>query len=413
MGETLALNGGEKVRTSPFPPRVVFGEEEVRLTAEAIRSQSLFCWSGRFVDEFQTGFASLYGVRHAVASTSGTAAIHVAVGAVDPNPGDEIITAPITDLGSVVPILLQNAVPVFADIDDSYNMDPEDVERKITSRTRAIIAVHLFGNACDMDALADIARRRGIMLIEDCSQAHVTRYRRRYLGTIGHIGCFSLQQSKHMTTGDGGMTITNDDALWERMQLFADKGYQRRGYGPRAYAFLAPCYRMNQQTAAVGIPQLGRVRDRVLRRMKLGRLLTGALQDIPGLEPAPETEGSEHSYWSYPVRVLDWQAATFAQALSAEGVPAGAGYIGNPIFVCAECCASKVTYGDSHFPFGSPYTDTDIEYDAGLCPRAQQALDHMVNLGLHEGYTESDIQDMADAVAKVARLLPRGVEGTA
>ena len=410
MGQTLALDGGTRVRDEPFPRRVVFGDDEVRLVSEAIRSQDLFGWSGRFVDEFQQGFAALYGARHAVASTSGTAAIHVAVGAVDPNPGDEIITAPITDLGSVVPILLQNAVPVFADTDDSYNMDPADVERKITSRTRAIIAVHLFGNACDMDALADIADRHGVMLIEDCSQAHVTKYRGRFLGTIGQIGCFSLQQSKHLTTGDGGMTITDDEALWERMQLFADKGYQRRGYGPRAYAFLAPCYRMNEQTAAVGIPQLDRVRDRVTRRMSLGRQLTAALQDVPGLLPAPVTDGSEHSYWSYPIRVVDWQAATFARALSAEGVPAGAAYIGNPIFVCAECCASKITYGDSQFPFGSPYTDRDIEYDASLCPTAQDALDHMVTVGLHEGYSESDVRDMAEAIAKVARLLPRDGE---
>jgi len=405
--EMLAIHGGPKTRTQPFPRRTPFGEEEVAMVTEAVRSQNLFIWSGRFVHEFEEKFAAFYGVPHAVASTSGTAAIHAAVGAVNPNPGDEIITAPITDLGTVIPILLQNAVPIFADIDDTFNIDPEDVERKITPRTRAIIAVHLFGNACNMDALLDIARRRDLVLIEDCSQAHATQYKGRWLGTIGDIGCFSLQQSKHMTTGDGGMTITSNDALAERMHLFVDKGYRRKGYGPRAYAFLAPCYRMNEQTAAVGIPQLKRVRDRGVRRMHLGRRLAERLADIDGIRCAPTTPGSEHSFWLFPIVVEGWSAAEFAKAVSAEGVPAGAGYIGKPIFQCAECCSNHVTYGDSAFPFASPYVDRDLRYDETTCPRASQGLGQLVTLHLHEQYSDADVDDMAAAVRKVARLLPR------
>jgi len=258
-----------------------------------------------------------------------------------------------------------------------------------------------------MDAMVDIARKHDLILIEDCSQAHATRYKGRYLGTIGDIGCFSMQQSKHMTTGDGGMTITNNEALYERMFYFADKGFKRKGYGPRAYAFLAPCYRMNEQTAAVGIPQLKRVRGRVERRMALGARLTQAIAGVKGLLPAPVTEGSEHSYWGYALGVDDWAATEFAAALSAEGVPAGAGYIGKPIFMCAECCATKETYGDSHFPFDSPYSDRRIEYDEKLCPRTVEALNHMVRLSLHEDFTEADIDDTAAAILKVARLLPR------
>ena len=405
--DTLVIDGGPKVRTEPFPARTLFGQEEIDLVTDAIRSQNLFWWSGHYVEDFRKAFAELYGVKHAVASTSGTAAIHVAVGAVNPNPGDEIITAPITDLGSVVPILLQNAVPIFADVDDTYNMDPADVERKITDRTRAIMAVHLFGNGCDMDAMLDIARRHNLILIEDSSQAHVTKYKGRYLGTIGDIGCFSMQQSKHMTTGDGGMTITNNDALFERMRYFVDKGFARKGWGPRAYLFLAPCYRMNELTAAVGLPQLKRVRARVERRMVLGKRLTEKISGIDGLKPAPVTEGSEHSHWGYPIRVDGWDASVFAEALTAEGVRAGVGYIGKPIYVCAECCAAKDTYGDSHFPFDSPYSDRQIQYDEHLCPKTQEALDHMVNVVLNECYADSDIDDMGTAVCKVAALLPR------
>ena len=403
--DRLAIDGGPKVRTEPFPRRTPFGQEEIDLVTDAIRSQNLFWWSGHYVEDFRREFAALYGVKHAVASTSGTAAIHVAVGAVAPNPGDEIITAPITDLGTVVPILMQNAIPIFADIDHTYNMDPADVERRITDRTRAIIAVHLFGTACNMEALVSVARRHELILIEDASQAHVTRYRDRYLGTIGDIGCFSFQQSKHMTTGDGGMTITDSDEMYERMRFFVDKGYRRSGYGPRAYGGLAPCYRMNEQTAAVGLPQLKRVRGRVERRMQLGNLLTELLDGVDGIRPAPITEGSEHSYWLYPLRVETWEAGEFAAALSAEGVGAGAGYIGRPIYACAGCCASKETYGDSHFPFDSPYTDRRIEYDESLCPETERALAHMVTIGLNENYSEEDIGDVAAAVRKVASLL--------
>ena len=404
--DKLAIDGGPKTRTEPFPTRTPFGQEEIDLATDAIRSQNLFWWSGHYVEDFRKAFAELYGAKYAVPATSGTAAIHLAVGAVDPNPGDEIITAPITDLGSVVPILLQNAVPVFADIDHTYNMDPADVERRITDRTRAIIVVHLFGNGCDMDAMVDVARRHNLVLIEDSSQAHVTRYKGRYLGTIGDIGCFSLQQSKHMTTGDGGMVVTNNDAYLERMQLFADKGFARKGWGPRAYLFLSPCYRMNELTAAVGLPQLKRVRGRVERRMELGTRLTSQLNGVEGLRPAPITEGSEHAYWGYPIWVEKWDPNAFAEAMTAEGVRASVGYIGKPIYVCAECCASKVTYGDSQFPFNSPYSDLQIEYDENLCPQTQIALDHMVNVVLNENYAESDIDDMATAVTKVAAQLP-------
>ncbi|MHC4712026.1 MAG: DegT/DnrJ/EryC1/StrS family aminotransferase [Planctomycetota bacterium] len=405
--EQLAIQGGAKVRTEPWPVRTPFGEEEIKLVTEAIRSQNLFAWDGHFVRDFENEFAALYGVKHAVASTSGTASIHLAVGALDPDPGDEIITAPITDLGSVVPILLQNCIPVFADVDDTYNMDPADVEAKITPRTRAIIAVHLFGSACRIDRLREIAQEHSLMLIEDCSQAHATRYKGRYLGTWGDVGCFSLQQSKHMTTGDGGMTITNDEALYRRMWLFSDKGFIRKLIGARSYEFLAPCYRMNEETAAVGLPQVKRVRARVEKRMELGNRLTELLRGISGVSPAPVTPGSEHSYWAYPLGVHDWDAATFAEALRAEGIWGKAGYIGRPIFMCAEACVSKKTYGDSRFPYDSPYASREIEYTDQMCPNVYRMLNQMVTVGFDESYEISDIEDMARGIDKVARLLPK------
>ncbi|MBI4551177.1 MAG: DegT/DnrJ/EryC1/StrS family aminotransferase [Candidatus Latescibacteria bacterium] len=406
----LAIDGGQPYRAEPFPRRTPFGDEEVALVTEAIRSQSLFGLGGPKVTALETEFAGLYGVKHAVGSTSGTSAIHIAIGTVNPNPGDEIITAPITDGGSVVPIIYQNCIPIFADVDETYNIDPDDVERNITDRTAAIMVVHLFGNACHMEAMVDIARRHNIPLIEDCSQAHATKYKGRYLGTWGDLAAFSLQQSKHMTTGDGGMTITNRDDWAERMMLFRDKGWTRKpGWGPRTYAFLAPNYRMTELHGAVGLAQVKKVRSVVERRIELGSYLTASIRDIEGITPAPVTPGSEHSYWAYPLRVDGWPVARFAETLTKEGVGAGAFYIGEPIFLCMEALAAKKTFGNSSHPFDGCHGARQIEYTKGMCPRTEDALQHIITLGFHEEYTKKDIEDIAGAIHKVAELLPREV----
>ncbi len=400
--EKLAIEGGKPVRTEPFPRRTPFGDEEVELVTQAIRSQNLFRYGGSMVSKLEEEFPKAYGLKYGVASTSGTSAIHVAVGAIDPNPGDEIITAPITDLGSVIPTLCQNAIPVFADVDETYNMDPADVERKITSRTRAIMLVHLFGNPCDMDSMLDISKRHGIPIIEDCSQTHMTLYKGKYVGTIGDIGTFSFQQSKHMTTGDGGITVTDNEAYYERMKLFADKGYSREKTGPRAYFIHGMNYRMTELHGAVALAQLKKVKGVVERRAKLGDHLSELIGDIEGIKPAPKTPGGEHSYWLYPLRVEKWSAADFAKALSAEGIGAGAGYIGKPIFLCAESLYSKKVYGSSGCPFDCKYTTGVYDYNEDTCPHTVEVLNHMVTFGLNENYSESDIDDIAKAIRKVA-----------
>src|SRR4029077_7325439 len=177
---------------------------------------------------------------HATAVTSGTAAIHCAVAAVNPNPGDEIISSPITDMGAIAPILFQAAVPVFADVDPhALLISAETIAPRITRRTKAVILTHLFGNPCDMDPIMELARRHGFTVIEDCAQAFDATYKGKPVGTIGHIGCFSLQQTKHITSGEGGIAVTNDPHLGRRIRLFHDKAW---GYGdpnPDHY-FLAP-----------------------------------------------------------------------------------------------------------------------------------------------------------------------------
>ena len=403
--EQLALDGGTPVRTAPFPPRVQFGDEEVELTTRALRSQNLFGPSGTMVAELERSFAELYGVQYAISSTSGTACLHVAVAGLNPEPGDEIIVGPITDAGSLIPILWQNCVPVFADLGEHYNMDPAEVERQITPRTRAIMAINLFGNPCDMEGMVQVAQRHGLALIEDCSQAHMTQYRGRLLGTFGDVGCFSFQQSKHMTTGEGGMTVTNDPHLAQRMRLFTDKAWPREP-GARCYEFLGMNYRMTELQGAVGVAQVKKVAAVTDRRHELGEALSDGIRDLPGLRPAPVTPGGRHTYWLYPLLTEAWPAQRFAEALGAEGVPAGWGYTGVPIYLCMRPLVEKVLFGSSHHPLDGCHGGRVLDYGPGLCPRAEATLPRTVTLSLHEGYSEQDLADMAAAIRKVAEGLP-------
>ncbi len=381
-----------------YPGRVLFDENELALLRQALLSQNLFGPDGSMVAAFEKEFAVLYGAPYAVASTSGTAAIHTALGGLDLDGGDEIITAPITDLGTIIPILYQNCIPVFADIDETCQMDPEDIERKITPRTKAIVVVHLFGNACNMEKIVDVAKRHGIPLVEDCSQTHVTEYKGKYLGTWGDIGCYSFQQSKHMTTGDGGMTITFNKNYYERMKLFVDKGYARKGWGSRAYLFHAPNYRMNELTGAVGRAQIKKVKAVIEKRNAMGQLMTRLLQGIPGVTPIPGREGVNHSYWLYPFRLEGANLEVFCKEMISKGVYAMAGYTGKPIYLCTESLTAKKTYGNSQLPFTSRNVDKTYEYKEGLCPNAEKMLETLVCIPWNESWGEAGVQRAVDTI---------------
>ena len=420
MFRTAVSNIKSKIRTNaldfmcqrlmtivPDGGRKPFDFHELKLIREALLSQNLGCVDGSMVNALEQEFSLRYGVPYGVASTSGTAAIHVALGALDLNPGDEIITAPITDMGTIIPIISQGAIPVFADIDRTFNMDPAEVEKRITARTRAIIAVHLFGNPCDIGAIAEIARRHNIPLIEDCAQAHLTEYKGKFVGTIGDIGCFSFQQSKHMTTGDGGMTITSNKAYYERMKLFADKGYARKGWGSRAYLFHAPNYRMTELVGAVGRAQLRKLDGVVEKRHELGEYLTKLLSSVDGVDTAPVTDGAKHSYWLYPMMVRGVSAEKFAQAMIRRKVWVSAGYTGKPIYLCSESLTAKKTYGDSQWPFNCN-SGTTYEYTEGLCPRAEEALQHIICVPLEENRNKEYVERIAAAVAATMQELVSG-----
>ncbi|MDN4593404.1 DegT/DnrJ/EryC1/StrS family aminotransferase [Polycladomyces subterraneus] len=404
----LAKDGGTPVIEPGSLPTVsdasgrTFGEEELAELTEVIRSGRLGRNEGTKVKAFEQAFARRWGVPHATASTSGTAALHLAIGAINPDPGDEIITTPITDFGTIIPILMQNAIPVFADIDpETWCLDPTSVEQRITDRTRAIILVHLFGRPADPDPILGIARRYGLRVIEDCSQAFLTESKGRLVGTIGDIGCFSFQQSKHMSCGDGGMTITKDEELAWRIRLFQDKGWPREG-NLRTHLFLSPNYRMTELQGAVGLAQLKKLDDVVRRREERARQLTLALSDVPELRPIRLGPGDRASYWLYPMHVdtasLGVSTKELAYALQQEGLPARAGYV-EPMYK-VPAIRERQTYGRSGYPFVGA-REKEVVYPDGLCPHAEAMAERMILLAWNERYTEEHVRAIASGLKKV------------
>lgn len=276
----LAMNGGPKAIEEPLPSfrdhsGRSLGDEEIAELTDVIRSGALSFLTGRKTAAFERGFADLLGVREAVAVANGTAALHAAVIYLNPEPGDEIILSPVTDIGTAIPIMAQLAVPVFADVDPAtQNVTAATIEACLTPRTRAIIVTHVFGAPADMDPIMELAERRGLFVIEDCAQAHLATYKGRICGTIGHLGCFSFQQSKHMTTGDGGMVVANEDKRFGReLRLCGDKGWPR-AKGGRDHLFLAPNYHMTELQAAVGLAQLKKLPAMVQARIDAADRLT-------------------------------------------------------------------------------------------------------------------------------------------
>lgn len=410
MTQQLAIEGGAKVITNPLPnvhnaAGRTFGPEEEALVLEALRSGCLSRNGGTMVKAFEQEFAEALGSRFAVACSSGTSCVHLAVAALDLEPGDEVIVPPITDIGSILPVLWQNAIPVFADLDPrTMVFDPVSVERRITPRTRAVIAVHLAGMPCPMEELQAICRRRGIVLIEDCSQAYWAEYRGSLVGSIGDMACFSLQQSKHMTCGEGGVMVTSNEMYAERALLFADKAWPRDSHslGSCRFLFLSQNYRMNELCGAVARAQLHKVRATVERRRERATQLTRLIADIDGVNAPFTPAGLNPAYWLYILQIDESagiSAEQFGDALTREGVPAWVRYIVDPLYL-SPIFTGPATYGKSGYPFSSfPHQ----RFERGLCPNAEAALSRTIAIHWNENYTEEHVEQIGAAIRKVAR----------
>lgn len=405
MDHTLAIHGGTKVKKTEFGKGKRFGVEEVKELVEALEQNTLFYHHGQKVKTFLQEFNQIYGVKYSVATTSGTASIHVALGAAGISIGDEVITSPITDQGTLIGILYQNAIPIFADLDPhTYNMTAESIEKCITERTKAIVVVHLAGNPCDMDPIMEVAKRHNVVVIEDCAQSYLTRYKGRYVGTIGDYGCFSTNDFKHISTGDGGMVTINsgDEKDYLITHAFADKNYQRfESDVQRDLYYLAPNYRMTELQGAVGIAQLKKLPWICSQREKYGDQITEGLVGLKGVAPHKVTEGGACTYWFYMLRLneeeLTCTRGEFTDALSAEGIPNQVGYIPDVVYM-QPLFQNRMAYQNSHFPFDI----TGVKYEKGLCPVAEQILKTAIRIPVNEFYTEQDIKDVINGVRKVA-----------
>jgi len=295
----------------------------LRHLKEALAQNSLFYTKGNQVREFRAAFAERYGMKHCVMANSGTAAIHVALGALDVGVGDEVITAPITDMGSVIGILYQNAVPIFADLDPhTYCMTAESIEAKITPHPKAILVVHLTGAPADMDPIMELADAKEIPVVEDCAQSYLCEYKGRLAGTIGAIGAFSLNDFKHIGAGDGGMILTNDDALLDKAALFADKMYDRTGQS-REITQLSPNYRVSELVAACALGQLEKLDDIVARRRRYGDALHAGFAGLAGLHAQGFSPGGRSSYWFYMARIDPGSSASAARSSARRCRPRG------------------------------------------------------------------------------------------
>ena len=405
--EKLAMHGGTPAKTVPYGTGKRFGKEELVKLEEALNQNTLFYWHGHMVKDFCKKFAEMYNVKHCVTTSSGTASIHVALGAVGVGPGDEVITSPITDMGSVIGILYQNAIPVFADLDPySFNMDPKSVEEKITDKTKAIVVVHLAGNSAEIEEICKIAKKHNVYVIEDCAQSYCCEYKGKYAGTFGDIGCFSLNDFKHISAGDGGMVVTDNEELYYRALMFADKNFNRLGTEVVKNApYLAPNYRMNELTAAVGIAQLDKVKDICAKRNVYGDKLNAALQGIKGLKPMKVLDDCTCSYWFYMFRIDEEEMgatrAEFCNALRAEGVPAQAGYIPTCVYQYDMFKNRTIYPGDTKCPLDGTYGGRVMEYKDGDCPNAEAILTTCIKLNVNEFYTEQDLEETIAAVQKV------------
>ena len=385
------------------------GADELNNLNEVITSGTLTSTKGRFVKTFQEQFAEKLGVKHAYACASGTAAIHTAIAALDPEPGDEIVTSPITDMGALTPILYQAAIPVFAEVDPAtWNVTAKTIEPVLSKRTKAIVVTHLFGNPCDMEPILALARSRGIPVVEDCAQAFLARDRGRPVGTIGTIGVFSLQQGKHVTCGEGGLVVTDDDVLARRMFLFINKAW---GYGDPDpdHTFLALNSRLSELQGAVALAQLPRLEAFVLRRIENAARLTAALSDLPGIATPTVLRTSVHTYWRYCLAVdplvLPGGAVALGARLRQKGIAATPRYIQKPAFEC-EVFARQRTFGESRWPFTLARPEA-LDYRRSRFSGVYAALDGILVLPWNERFLPEHLDFLAESIREAVGLLAR------
>jgi perosamine synthetase len=386
-----------------------FDETEIGYVTEVLKSGTLTTTKGKFGKMLEKAFAEKLGVKYAYACTSGSAAIHIAVATVNPNPGDEIITTSITDMGALTPLMYRGVVPVFAEVDPkTLNVTAETIRPKISERTKAIIVTHLFGNPCVMGPIMELAAEHNLPVIEDSAQTFLAKCGDSYAGTIGTIGCFSLQQGKHMTTGEGGMVVTNDDKVARHMFLYINKAW---GYGDANadHYFMALNYRISELQAAVALGQLEKLESTVASRQATAAMFADLLKGIDGIETPVIEDDATHVYWKYCLTVDDSKieggSVGMANLLKEKNIFSAPRYIVKPAFMC-QVFQEQNTLGDSHFPFNLA-REGAVDYEMENYPLTAKALHDVLVLPWNEKYTEDHVRYIAENVRSAAAILTK------
>ena len=425
MTERLAIHGGAPAVRRPIKPFVGIGAHERQAVLNFLdrgtalsgfhgSAQPTF-FGGSEVRAFEADWCKRFGAEHAVSVNSATSALIAAMGAIGIEPGDEVITSPYTMTATAMAPLFYGGIPVFADIDPEYFcLDVASVERAITQRTRAIIAVNIFGHPAELLKLRNLADAKGLFLIEDNAQAVLAEEHGRLAGTIGHIGIYSLNIHKHIQTGEGGVCVTADAGLAQRLQLI-------RNHGENVVEWLKVDnltnivgfnIRMTEMSAAVGRAQLGRIDELVVRAESIAQRLTLGTNDLPGFSPPKVRSGCRHNYFMWSAKIdstrLGASRASFSKALAAEGVPNAQGYV-EPIYRI-PMFQKRIAIGSKGFPFNL----TGRTYPDGLCPVAESMRDkHLLQFQpVSWDVDDEQVEMMIEAIRKVYRQSASLTEAT-
>jgi 8-amino-3,8-dideoxy-alpha-D-manno-octulosonate transaminase len=428
MTDKLAIHGGAKAKTTPnypmYPGGMEIGEEEKKQVMEVLDRKYLFRYYGpeeypSKVREFEQAFASKVGSKYALAVNSCTSALITALVACGVGPGDEVIVPGYTFFASCAAIVAAKAIPVIAEVDETLTLDPDDVEKKITPSTKAIIPVHMRGVPCNMDRIMSIARKHHLKVIEDVAQAAGGTYHGQYLGTIGDCGCFSFQYHKIITAGEGGMVVTNDQRLYDRCMGYHDTAacWRPDRFAEQRYEgelFCGVNFRMSELTGAVMLAQLGKL-DSLLGLMRRNQeRITRQIETIPGIKirPVNDPEGDVSICLIFYLEDKG-KVQPFVEALKAEGInAAGVFNAGIPdwhIYAHWKHVLEKQTPTPEGCPWTCPYhTGDPVEYSVDMCPKTLEYLSRVIHLDIPALMTVEDCDMVAKGIQKVAAASAEG-----